>query len=80
MGKSVIVINTPTTCAECEFLNSSFDYPECLITKDTRGYMFKKSEARMASCPLRDLPEYKVCFYEDKYIEGFNDCLDEILY
>lgn len=85
MNKSILVINTPKNCGECE-LNS-------LVFGCHFGYELK-------DCLLRKLPDKIDCFEEveniinqklnkketdkkiDKirnYSEGYNDCLDEIL-
>ena len=76
-------MDMPTCCNECRFLNDNYDYPECIVTGETRGYNFKKFEKKMDNCPLRSLPEKEHrsgCFdeYGDGYADGWNSLLGQI--
>ena len=87
MSKAILVIDMPSCCNECRFLNDNYDYPECIATGETRGYNFKVGEKRMDKCPLRAIPEkYETdrskCsdpFYEFEFEYGYNQCIDEII-
>lgn len=72
-------MNMPECCSDCQLLNDSYDYPECIITGETRGYNFK-IESKMDECPLKLLPEKKK--YHDGIfnaeVKGWNDFLDQI--
>lgn len=87
MSKAILIIDMPECCSECKFLNDNYDYPECIVTGETRGYMFKTREMRMDRCPLRPVPEkYEIdrskCsdpFYDFGFEYGYNQCIYEIL-
>ena len=82
MKKAVLVIDMPNCCDECFALDDNGDYPFCLITHEQRGYTFKTREQKMNKCPLNELPEHELIWYDDEgsdYERGFNACLDMIL-
>lgn len=83
MPKAVLVIDMPDTCANCKFLDDNYDYPECIVTGETRGYKFNTRDKKMDKCPLRSLPgkeHNSDCFdeYGDGYADGWNDLLNQI--
>ena len=57
MSKAYLIVDMPICCDECAFLNDDYDYPECSITNESRGYNFNIRENKMDNCPLRDLIE-----------------------
>lgn len=57
MSKAILVIDMPKCCSECRFLNDNYDYPECIVTGETRGYTFRTREQKMDKCPLKPVPE-----------------------
>ena len=79
MSKSIIVIDTPTSCEECN-LCAGFMGKHYCPPRDTE---VSKGE-RDCSCPLRDIPE-PLPYSEDKgmanasYIQGWNDCLKALM-
>lgn len=89
MNKAILVIDMPECCNECRFLNDNYDYPECIVTGETKGYTFKAREQKMDKCPLKPLPEkYDIeaernkphdrdCDWE--FESGYNQCINEIL-
>ena len=84
MPKAVLVTDMPDNCADCRFLNDSYDYPECIVTGETKGYRFNMFDKKMNRCPLRLLPEEECrsdCFneYEDGYADGWNRLLSQII-
>lgn len=84
MSKAVLVIDMPDNCASCKFLNDSYDYPECIITGETRGYNFEKYEKKMDKCPLQEMPEKSHTGKSDYYQwgdweDGWNACIDGLL-
>ena len=59
MNESILIIDTPYSCSECQFLiRDEDDYPECSITKDKQGYFFEYHKKKMNSCPLEYLHDY----------------------
>lgn len=87
MSKSILVIDTPKICDECEFCYwSDGRFRTCGIThmgisKQDLEYIGK---TKPDWCPLSLLPEKMIVLdindiYEHKYTEGWNDCLDEII-
>ena len=84
MSKAVLVIDVPKCCYECFAFDDSGDYPECLITKDFRGYRFRPREQKMYNCPLKPIPEKKLLYttssdYLNGFDAGYNACIDEII-
>jgi hypothetical protein len=80
MNKAILVIDMPSCCYKCFALDDSGDYPVCILTGEQRGYNFRSRERKMDRCPLREVPSHLLCFGEETdYIEGYNDCLNEIL-
>ena len=77
MNKSILVIDTPSCCNECKFLNDNYDYPECIITGESRGYNFKTRENKMDKCPLKPLP--KKIDFNGAFEAGYNYCINDIL-
>ena len=79
MSKSIIVIDTPKNCEECN-LCAGFMGKHYCPPRDTE---VSKGE-RDCSCPLRDIPE-PLPYSEDKgmanasYIQGWNDCLKALV-
>ena len=74
MNKSVLVIDTPTNCNECEVKCDGYtakQYAEKAITKPSW-------------CPLRPLPEkgtmdnVEPCAYNEGFIDGRNHCIELI--
>ena len=57
MSKGYLIVDMPSCCGECAFLNDNCDYPECTITNEMRGYNFKVYERKMENCPIRELIE-----------------------
>ena len=79
MKKAILVIDMPSCCYECFAFDDSGDHPMCLVTEEYREYKFRAREQKMDKCPLRVAPSYMICFGEDDYVDGYNDCLDEVL-
>ena len=57
MSKAILIIGMPKCCSKCRFLNDNHDYPECIVTGETRGYTFRTKEQKMDRCPLKPAPE-----------------------
>lgn len=87
MKKAVLIIDMPKHCSECKFLNDNYDYPECIITGETKGYNFRVRERKMDKCPLRPMPDkmneggtWTMSGYiADEFPNGWNACIEEIL-
>ena len=85
--KSVLVIDTPKDCGECQFCKWELgQWQHCtIVDKDIRGKDCYKSY-KPYWCPLVQLPEKYVIkdiscdrFYDWEYEYGYNACIDEIL-
>lgn len=82
MSKSILVIDTPEGCGDCPLCGESFmTYREyCRITAT---YIWTADKPTW--CPLKPLPEklsptgYPNDDYGDGYVNGYNECIDEIL-
>ena len=80
MSKAILVIDMPSCCYRCFAFDDSGDYPTCMVTGECRGYTFRSRELRMDKCPLKEAPSHMWCFGEETdYMDGYNDCLNEIL-
>lgn len=86
MSKSVLVINTPTKCIECEFSEYISGGWFCLAKyRFERGgekWQIKNLKEISSFCPLRPLPEKTIDASDDYfhgYCNGRNDCIDEVL-
>lgn len=93
MNKSALVMETPKNCYECPFSivdgnDTDIGYceveamlaEEALITEEYYDY---ESESRPDWCPLMDLPEkdngdYPANTFDAGFVEGWNQCIDEI--
>ena len=90
MRKSVLVIDTPKSCLDCEL---SYDCYSCSIT-GTKFYTdnFDCSTSILEDCPLSPIPErINLRQYVDntacnldsvlayQYAQGYNNCIDDIL-
>lgn len=77
MSKSVLVIETPEKCDLCMYIGTfhSFCKINCRDIKDT--------SVKPDWCPLMDLPEknngdYPANTSDAGFVEGWNQCIDEI--
>ena len=77
MSKSVLVIDTPKKCDSCMYVGTfhAFCRINCRDIKDL--------SARPDWCPLMDLPEkdngdYPANTSDAGFVEGWNQCIDEI--
>lgn len=94
MSKSVLVIDTPENCLDCQFCYELDEGVEscCSISDDDKDTSLMKKidceygycQGKPDWCPLMDLPE-KDNFddpydeYYTGYRDGWNRCLDEIV-
>lgn len=91
MAKSMLIIDMPSSCSECEFCRETGeDRHVCeqkvfngrckRINYDVENYMYEKP----TWCPLREVPQKKVRYFSDNAYKsllkhGYNACIDEIL-
>lgn len=54
MSKSVLVIDTPESCAQCPLLNGS---DECVMQDASANFNADSFDDLMHGCPLKSLPE-----------------------
>ena len=78
--KSVLVIDTPESCAQCPFLNGS---DECVMQGEDANFDADSFNDLMNRCPLKPLPE-KVGMtagftYWNGMADGWDSCIDEIV-
>lgn len=85
MSKSVLVIDTPERCIDCEIeQNHSNILETCVYCPVAGKYVLdKETETIPDWCPLMDLPEkddgdYPANTFDAGHAEGWNDCIDEI--
>lgn len=78
MSKVILVMDVPTSCRKCMCYVLGESHNFCSVTK------FKIFNGSTIShhCPLKWIPEKKSYIggsYDDGYVDGYNDCIDEIL-
>ena len=91
MSKSVLVIETPSSCRDCGLRIDSYGQYEICVAHE--GYLIVDEHYEEGTkpdwCPLRSLPSYKnLKQHTDKingnmmlsyqFDQGYNSCLDEI--
>lgn len=70
MSKSILIMDTPNKCEECQLLYHCHKYEDYVNMNEKPDW-----------CPLRKLPEREMVWYEDEasdFERGFNACLVEI--
>ena len=77
--KSVLVIDTPESCAQCPLLNGS---DECVMQDASANFNADSFDDLMHRCPLKLLPE-KVGMaagftYWNGMADGWDSCIDKI--
>ena len=93
MSKSVLVMDTPENCSDCQFCYELDEGVEacCSISDDDKDTSLMKKidceygycQGKPDWCPLKPLPEEKEeeCWRSKlslAWIRGWNDCIDEI--
>lgn len=72
MKKSILVIDTPNCCGECEMSGTGV----------CRKWNRKDLQTFPKACPLKKVPEKMALenrWFSKEYTAGFNSCIDEIL-
>lgn len=72
MSKSILVIDTPPCCGECEMSGTGV----------CRKWNRKDLRAFPKDCPLKEVPAKmpeESRWYSEEYADGWNACIDEIL-
>lgn len=59
MNKSVLIMDTPECCAECDFYNDISAIPWCMAAGKEVGFTFNANNEKMNDCSL--VPLEKVC-------------------
>lgn len=93
MSKSILVIDTPKTCGECEFHFQRLDGSYRCTRNKNPGNIILLDDVPYSWCPLRPLPEKEdlaqyimrgdaksfthMIWYS--HGQGWNDCLDKII-
>ena len=84
MRKSVLVIDTPEKCLDCNLCVLDMDGSiSCYYNKREICSNVGENNSRPNWCPLKSLPEedhedHYPDEWEDGYADGWNDCLREI--
>ena len=85
MSKSVLVIDTPENCISCSISRDCSNILEACILCPITGKCALDKDAEMIPdwCPLMDLPEkdngdYPANTFDTGFVEGWNQCIDEI--
>lgn len=87
MNRSVYVMNTPETCHSCLLADVNLKNVTivCRATGELQDDTERGYEALKAGCPLRRLPEKRICNeytwngYQNGFDQGVNYALNEIL-
>ena len=91
MSKSVLVMDTPETCGDCQFCYELDEGVKacCTLIGDEKGLMKEIDcedgycQDKPNWCPLKELPEEDNAYgyldeWSDGYTDGWNNCLVEI--
>ena len=91
MSKSVLIIDTPESCRDCD-LKFTDEYSDYCPYKKTDVFTYVHTNTKPDWCPLSPLPErINLCKYADnaalnmdgilayQYAQGWNDCREEII-
>lgn len=84
MGKSILVMDAPEFCIGCP-CHFAYDNGQVWCGKEDKELLADDIETFKPDwCPLRDAPTKKNKNpyhneHESGYIDGWNDCLDQIL-
>ena len=85
MSKSVLVIDMPERCIDCEIGQNYSSIIEAWISCPIAGksVLYGEAESIPDWCPLMDLPEkdngdYPANTFDAGFVEGWNQCIDEI--
>lgn len=84
MSKSILVIDTPDSCAACPLLNGS---DECSVQDQDANFNADDFDQLAEGCPLKKMPEKKTVsgVYPQpdglvpSFKVGWNACIDVIL-
>ena len=82
MAKAILVIDMPSSCKECPFIEFHCDGLYCIptiIKKLNRNW----NKERQEWCPLREVQKKQEVYTTNQlikaYVDGYNKCIDEIL-
>lgn len=80
MRKSVLVIDTPEKCLDCNLCVLDMDGSiSCYYNKREICSNVEENNSRPEWCPLKELPSKKNCGeIFNGNVKGWNDCLREI--
>ena len=70
--KAILVLDMPNDCDDCPLnAHTDYDFDICWVDKKSKGV-----------CPLKPMPEKMRTdaddIEEDSYIQGWNECLEEV--
>lgn len=86
-NKSILILDTPTNCEDCLLFREAQDFNAtisyCMSGKGKELFMVKEKGVS-ENCPLKSLPrklniQEDLSWYNANKIDGWNDCLNEIL-
>ena len=78
MSKSILVIDTPSSCEKCNFQQFAI----CHAVRKSICGTPTDLKSKPDWCPLRELPEKKEIRLDHalhEYERGYNACIDELL-
>ena len=84
MSKAILVMDMPECCNQCELCWCQDGEYFC-IPDDFKHYLDIKATERPDWCPLKEMPQKKICKYhiDEKYMrgvkDGYNTCIEEIM-
>lgn len=78
MSKSVLVIDTPKYCALC-VLRSGVLHPFCRVNiRDITDLSIRPAWCSLMNLPEKDNGDYPANTVDAGFVEGWNQCIDEI--
>lgn len=76
MSKGILIIDMPSRCGECALRMAMICTP---TMKDIDSVNTKMDWCPLSKVPQRISPDGQECFSELKYMDGWNDCINQIL-
>ena len=76
MSKAILIMDMPSRCGEYALRMAIICTP---TMKDIDSVNTKMDWCPLSKVPQKALPDGQECFSELKYMDGWNDCLNQIL-
>ena len=89
MSKSILIIDTPSSCKECMMACAGYHSDYCFVTRNIPSDIghYARTNTKPKWCPLKPVPEKQYeggswtgsGYVADEFPNGWNACIEEIL-